>query len=122
MSRRHYLIAIARTGGAVEPCASTIPSKGVGDSTNNAQRIDEHQIEPNPFSAPLRMHRKDYLSRGDQSRLLSNRQRLRRGRQAVPSLDLNDRQQTVLLRYQVDLPRRGSEPTCQDAPSFPFEG
>jgi hypothetical protein len=54
--------------------------------------------------------------------LLSGRQSGSRIGQAGPSLDLNDREKTVLLGDHVDLTCPGSQSTRQDDPPFSLKG
>jgi hypothetical protein len=122
MSRRHCPTGIEPTYGPPEADLSIIPPKGIGDSTNNARRVNHQQIEADTFGAPVRVFRKDNFSCRDQACLLANRQSSDSVNQPRTSLDLNNRKKTVLLRDQVDLTCRRSKPACQNVPTSLFQG
>jgi hypothetical protein len=121
MSPRHYRTAIAPTAGPAETGTSAIPAKGVGNSTDHASRVNEQQVEPNAFDAPLGVHRQDYFSGSDQPLLLSHRQSRGCVGQACARLDLDDREKAVPLRHNVDFAGRGSKPASQNAPPVMLE-
>jgi hypothetical protein len=122
MSRRRCPTGIELTYGPHETDASIVPAEGIGDSTNNARRVNHQQIEADTFGTPVRVFRQDNFSSRHQARLLANRQSSCGVNQPRTSLDLNDRKKTVLLRDQVDLTCRRSKPTCQNAPTSLFQG
>jgi len=121
MSPRHYRTAIAPTAAPVETGTSAIPAKGVSNSADHSSCVNEQQVEPNAFDAPLGMHRQDYFSGSDQPLLLPERQSRGRIGQACAGLDLDDRQKAVPLRHNVDFARRGSKPASQNVPPVTLE-
>ena len=116
MSPRHYRTAIAPTAGPAETGTSAIPAKGVGNSTDHASRVNEQQVEPNAFDAPLGVHRQDYFSGSDQTLLLPHRQSRGCIGETGACLDLDNREEAVPLRHNVDFAGRGSKPSSQNAP------
>jgi hypothetical protein len=121
MSPRHYRTAIAPTAGPAETGTSAVPAKGIGNSADHSSRVNEQQVEPNAFDAPLGVHRQDYFSGSDKTILLPHRQRRGCVGQACAGFDFDDREKAVPLRHNVDFARRRSKPPSQDAPPVPFK-
>jgi hypothetical protein len=101
--------------------SSAVPTECICDTTDDSPGIDDQQVEPDAVDTPAWIQCQDNFSRRDEARLLANRQSDCRVGQPWTSLDLDDREETILLRHEVDFTGRRAHPAGKNLPAIPFQ-
>lgn len=102
--------------------AALFEAEGVFHAVDGACRVDEHDVEPDPCPAPVRMGGEEKFGGGEQAGALARRERFGGGGVGGAALDLDEGEQAGLFGGDVDLAGLGAQAAAQDGPARADQG